>query len=78
MLRLIKRVLSLSSKKRRPKECQHEFTGYQNGYPYFKVQKRGHTDGIGREHVQVYAECDKCEKIVQIGLFHKPKEWKQN
>jgi len=44
-------------------------TGYQGGTPYL-YPKKGAIDGIGRQHVNLYATCDVCNKKFLVAKMH--------
>jgi len=44
-------------------------TGYQGGTPYL-YPKKGPVDGIGRQHVKLYATCDICNKEFLVANIH--------
>ena len=44
-------------------------TGWCGGGPYLR-QRSGAIDGIHRFHIQLYAECDKCDHQIHVGNIH--------
>ena len=46
--------------------------GWCNGAPYLK-RDGGAIDGMGTEHVFLYAECDRCGEEYNAANFHMPK-----
>jgi hypothetical protein len=45
--------------------------GYGNGVPYL-TPWGGYTDGIGREHWHLDAQCERCGRDFPVGKFHGP------
>jgi hypothetical protein len=39
---------------------------------YFRAGRRSVTDGIGRLHINVEGECERCEQLVEFGQLHVP------
>lgn len=51
--------------------------GYYAGDPGYARQPHSDiwTDGTGRGHVHLYAECARCGKGFHVISFHPPHEW---
>jgi len=47
----------------------HDHTGWE----YMDVKECG-TDGIGRRHASIYADCARCHKRFRVGKIHLPRE----
>lgn len=41
-------------------------------YLYFRPGQRSVTDGIGRLHINVEGECERCKRMVEFGQLHVP------
>lgn len=54
----------------KPRKCKHVFTGYHGSLPYVKIASYNNTDGIGRTHLTLTAQCDKCGKDIPYAKMH--------
>jgi hypothetical protein len=50
-------------------------TGWQGSTPYL-YPKKGPVDGIGRQHIKLYATCDVCNKEFLVAKMHSNVEGK--
>lgn len=48
----------------------HVFKRSDGGVPYLYNKGAGIIDGIGRQHVNLYAKCDQCGKEVCLARLH--------
>ena len=61
----------LTKKSRKLFEHNHTFSGYCGGIPYLNYDEGGGvTDGIGRQHIDLYANCDICNKKIRVARIH--------
>jgi hypothetical protein len=55
----------------------HEFTGYHSDVPYLHYHAKGGViDGIGRQHINLYAKCIICDEEVLVAKMHVDKDGK--
>lgn len=47
----------------------HKISNHKPWYRYFRAQ-RGEIDGIGRQHISLYCECDRCGQTINFGMIH--------
>lgn len=53
----------------------HIFTGYQGDIPYLNYKDgKGVIDGIDRQHINLYARCDVCNKEFLLARIHVDKD----
>ncbi len=47
----------------------HKISNKRPWNRYF-IAKGGAIDGIGRQHINLYCECDRCEERIKFGMIH--------
>lgn len=63
-------IMKLKKKSSSKSFHTHTFTGYCERLPYFTYSGSGVIDGVGRQHLEVFASCDTCFERIKIGMIH--------
>lgn len=53
----------------------HKINSYLSYRRYFRCES-GAVDGIGRQHIVLKCECDRCGEMVRFGYIHGNEEGK--